>query len=237
MSLSIRQALIKIFDENRITTRSDLEVWCAGQKQHSRLHDEVMIRAPERFKKIGNTTNFKSNTRSTYRNLLEGYGESSAGSANVATSSPPQWAADHFTRHYDKVALEADKAKRVRDTALAVWEESERKVQSLKRALVEAEKDRVKSLSEFGLASSKDYEAEVKKHKAKHLMDKVSQAKTDIVECCNELGQDAILADDDEQKLVYWEHEGQVYYRDEVTNDIYNGRRELIGWVSLQIKC
>ncbi len=237
MSLTIRQALIKIFDENGITTRSDLEAWCAGQKQHSRLHDEVMIRAPERFKKIGNTTNFKSNTRSTYRNLLEGYGESSAGSANVATTSAPQWADDHFTRHYDKMALEADEAKRVRDTALAVWEESERKVQSLKRALAEAEKDRENSLAEFGLASSKDYEAEVNKHKAKHLMEKVSQAKTDIVECCNELGQDAILADDAEQKLVYWEHEGQVYYRDEVTNDIYNGRRELIGWVSLQIKC
>ncbi len=237
MSLSIRQALIKIFDENRITTRRELEAWCAGQKQHSRLHEEVENRAPEHCARINDRTKIKSNVRGTYTTLLEGYAKSSAGSANVATTSAPQWADDHFTRHYDNMACKADEAKRVRDDAFAAWEESESKVQSLKRALVEAEEDRVKSLAAFGLASSKDYEAEVNKHKAKHLMDKVSQAKTDIVECCNELGQDAILADDDEQKLVYWEHEGQVYYRDEVTNDIYNGRRELIGWVSLQIKC
>ena len=235
MSLSIRQALKNIFAENRITTRSDLEAWCAGQKQHSRLHDEVMIRAPEDCARIGK--DIKSRVRTKYQTLLGGYGKSSTGSVNVATTSAPQWDDDHFTRHYDNMAREADEAKRVRDDALAAWEESESKVQSLKRALVEAEKDRDNSLTAFGLASSKDYEAEVNKHKAKHLMEKVSLAKTDIVECCNELGQDAILADDAEQKLVYWEHEGQVYYRDEVTNDIYNDRQELIGWVSLQIKC
>ena len=192
------------------------------------------MRAPEDCSRIGK--HIKSRVRGTYQTLLEGYGKSSNGSEDVAKTSVHQWTADHFTRHYDKVAHEADEAKRIRDAALAEWEESESKVQSLKRALVDAEKARVNSLAAFGLASTKDYEANNKKHKAKHLMETVSRAKTDIVECCNELGQDAILTDD-EKKLVYWEHEGQVYYRDEVTNDIYNGRRELIGWVSLQIKC